>query len=287
MKILVTGATGFIGRYVVNELLQNTSCNIVIATRSQNPELAWMATGRLVCLQFDFENLADSVDYFDYFQRPEICIHLAWPGLPNYKAPFHLVENLPQQYHFLKNLVVNGLKRLTVTGTCFEYGMQEGCLSENLPAHPDNAYAQAKYQLYLLLTALQQEYPFQLNWLRLFYMYGRGQNAKSLFSQLEAALERGDADFNMSGGEQERDFLPVETVAKNIVQTALADREAGLVNCCSGQPVKVKDWVAAYLEQHNAFIKLNLGFYPYADYEPMSFWGDKKKLDTILNKRNI
>ena len=181
-------------------------------------------------------------------------------------------------------MIGNGLQRLNVTGTCFEYGMQEGCLSENMPAKPDNAYALAKYKLYQLLEELKLEIPFQLNWLRLFYMYGKGQNPKALFSQLVAAIKRGDETFNMSGGEQERDFLPIEKVAENIALIALLENESGLVNCCSGKPVKVKDWVTNYLHQQGANIILNLGFYPYADYEPMAFWGDSKKLETILNQ---
>ncbi|MES2777468.1 MAG: NAD(P)-dependent oxidoreductase [Bacteroidota bacterium] len=284
MTILVTGATGFIGKHVVDELLQLQDCEIIIPSRITNLPVHWFLDARVHRKPFDFENMDAQINYFEYFERPDICIHLAWPGLPNYKDAFHLEKNLPQQYNFLKNLVSNGLKRLTITGTCFEYGMQQGCLSENLDAKPDNAYAKAKYQLYEALVDLQQQIPFQLNWLRLFYMYGKGQNPKALFSQLEAALERGDETFNMSGGEQERDFLPVETVAKNIVEIAFGDEEAGLVNCCSGRPVKVKDWVLDYLEQHQASIILNLGYYPYADYEPMSFWGDTKKLDRILNR---
>ena len=182
-------------------------------------------------------------------------------------------------------MIGNGLQRLNVTGTCFEYGMQEGCLSENMPAKPDNAYALAKYKLYQLLEELKLEIPFQLNWLRLFYMYGKGQSHKALFSQLMAAIECSDETFNMSGGEQERDFLPVETVAKYIVKIAIQQSEVGLINCCSGQPVKVKNWVIEYLEQHNKHIKLNLGFYPYTDYEPMSFWGDNEKLGNVLSNK--
>ena len=271
---------------MVNELLNQTDCQIIIASRSGNLPTAWNGNDRIIYHPFDFETIDEETNYFQYFNRPDICIHLAWQGLPNYKEPFHLEKNLPSQYSFLKNLVSNGLKKLTITGTCFEYGMQQGCLSETMPAKPDNAYAIAKHQLYLSLLELQKQIPYQFNWVRLFYMYGKGQNPKALFSQLDVALERGDEIFNMSGGEQERDFLPVETVAKNIVDIALMDKEAGLINCCSGKPVKVKDLVTHYLQRHNATLKLNLGFYPYADYEPMSFWGDKEKLDRVMDVGN-
>jgi dTDP-6-deoxy-L-talose 4-dehydrogenase (NAD+) len=114
-------------------------------------------------------------------------------------------------------------------------------------------------------------------------MYGKGQNPNSLLSQLETALERGDATFNMSGGEQLRDYLPIEKVTENIVKIALQNKSTGIINCCSGIPVKVKTLVENYLQKNTKEIKLNLGYYPYPDYEAMNFWGDNKKLKSILN----
>ena len=86
----------------------------------------------------------------------------------------------------------------------------------------------------------------------------------------------------MSGGEQVRDFLPVEAVAQIIVAFALQAQDAGIVNCCSGQPVKVKDWVNQFLQANNKQIELNLGYYPYAAYEPMEFWGSTDKLNRLI-----
>ena len=275
MRILVTGGTGFIGKYVVNELLEKSDCTIVLAVRSQNLPAEWKSNKRISHVLFNFDTFEIGTNYYQYFGRPDICIHLAWQGLPNYKDLFHFETNLPLHYALLKNLIANGLPSLTVTGTCFEYGMQEGCLSVDMPCKPDNPYALAKYTLYQFLMQLKKQFLFTLNWPRLFYMYGKGQNAKSLYSQLEAAIERRDEVFNMSGGEQERDFLPVEKVAENIVNIATKTGETGLINCCSGIPIKVKDWVNNYLSSKKATIKLNLGYYPYADYEPMRFWGLK------------
>ena len=85
----------------------------------------------------------------------------------------------------------------------------------------------------------------------------------------------------MSGGEQIRDFLPVDEIADNIVTIALQKQTEGIINCGSAIPKKVKDLVEEYLAQHNASIQLNLGFYPYPDYEPMRFWGNIEKLNKI------
>ena len=127
MKILVTGATGFVGRHVVNELLKY-DYEIIIAGRNKN-----LSTNEKInFIFFDLEKLDLSKNYFEYFNTPDLLIHLAWQGLPNYKSLFHFENNLPAHYSFLKNMVVNGLKNLVVTGTCFEYGMKEGCLSEDI-----------------------------------------------------------------------------------------------------------------------------------------------------------
>jgi len=115
-------------------------------------------------------------------------------------------------------------------------------------------------------------------------MYGEGQSEKSLLSQLETAIKKGEKRFNMSGGEQLRDYLPVEKVAEYIVAIALQDKVKGIINCCSGKPLSVRKLVEKYLEEKGYCIELNLGYYPYPDYEPMEFWGNNTKLQSVLHQ---
>jgi len=278
-KVLVTGATGFIGNYVVRRLLREGHRVIATSANEQHArEQSWF--GDVTYIPFDLAHLRPEADYFDEMGRPELLIHLAWEGLPNYKSAFHLEENLPRHCAFLDNLVRHGLENLTVAGTCLEYGMQEGCLSETMPSMPANPYAKAKDELRSFLEKLP--YRFAFKWVRLFYMYGKGQNPKSLFSQLEKALADHEQQFNMSGGEQVRDYLHIETVAAYLTRIALLPQTTGIVNCCSGQPVTVRKMVEDYLAVNHQHISLNLGYYPYPDYEPFRFWGDVSKLKTIL-----
>ncbi len=280
-KVLVTGATGFIGNYVVNELLKN---NCVVIASSSNVEKAKMADwfSMVVYQEFDFATFDSSINYFDFFGRPDFVIHLAWEGLPFYKEAYHYEVNLPRHFKFIENLVENGASDISVTGTCFEYGTQEGKLSEDMPTQPGNYYAKAKDDLRRQVEVLQYRFSFSFKWVRLFYMYGKGQNPKSLLSQLDRALENDEQVFNMSGGEQVRDYLPVSKVAEYIVKIALQKEVTGIINCCSGVPITVKELVRNYLKEKNKNIQLNLGFYPYPDYEPMIFWGDNKKLKLII-----
>jgi dTDP-6-deoxy-L-talose 4-dehydrogenase (NAD+) len=280
MKILVTGATGFVGSHVINELLKYDH-QIIIAVRNKNS--VKHLQDKIKVIEFDLDNLQSNKNYFSESGKPDLLIHLAWQGLPNYKEKFHLEKNLPSHSAFLKNIVSNGLQNLVVTGTCFEYGMKEDCLSEEMESDPQNPYALAKDKLRKFLEELQKQNSFTLKWIRLFYMYGKGQNPNSLLSQLETALQKGDKVFNMSGGEQLRDYLPIETVAEYIVRIALQNKITGIINCCSGVPIKVKTFVEKYLEKNKKKINLNLGYYPYPDYEAMAFWGDAKKLKSVFS----
>ncbi len=283
-KVLVTGATGFIGNYVIDELLKK---NYEVVATSLSPEKARSAKwyDKVKYISFDLQTVTEQENYYTLFDKPDILIHLAWEGLPNYKSDFHLVKNLPRHYTFIMNLVQHGLKDINVTGTCFEYGMKEGCLSEDMPSLPANSYALAKNNLRLLLNELAKTHPFELKWIRLFYLYGKGQGPNSLLSQLQSALDRGDKVFNMSPGDQLRDYLAVEKAAEYIVKIALQSQKAGIINCCSGAPVSVKDIVLNYLKQKNTSIVLNTGYYPYLDTEPRNFWGDATLLKTIFTDK--
>ena len=178
-------------------------------------------------------------------------------------------------------MIEGGCKNIVVIGTSLEYGMQSGPLKEDLETKPNNPYALAKDNLRKYLTYLQTCYDFDLKWIRPFYMFGEGQSSNSILSQLKTAIENSEKAFDMSGGEQLRDYLPVEKVAKYIVKISLQNKISGIINCCSGQPISIKELVQNYLKENNKTIKLNLGHYPYPDYEPMAFWGDNKKLNKI------
>jgi nucleoside-diphosphate-sugar epimerase len=214
-------------------------------------------------------------------------IHLAWEGLPNYKSLVHFEEELPAQYRFLKGLIESGLKNLLVTGTCFEYGMFSGPLNEDMETRPNNPYGFAKDTLRRQLEYLQQIKLVNLTWARLFYVYGDGQSQNSLLSQLRNTVERGETVFNMSGGAQLRDYLHVSVVARYLVALLMTGLNNGIINVCSGTPISVRKLVEDWIEQNDWSINLNLGYYPYPDYEPMDFWGNDKKLKSIIEDNEL
>ena len=280
MKVIVTGAAGFVGRHVISELLKRRHEIIAVdCDLEKAKEMPWFKK-----VTFHSNDIFDpKLDHIKEFGTPDVIIHLAWSGLPNYKELFHFEKNLPNDYNFIKKIVTAGVKHILITGTCFEYGMQSGQLSEETITMPSNPYALAKDTLRKFLQQLQVKNSFILQWVRLFYMYGPGQNPNSLLAKLDKAIDDGEKIFNMSGGEQLRDYMPIEEVAYNLVSLIEHSECSGIINCCSGKPISVRSLVEKRIVERGAKIKLNLGFYPYLDYEPMAFWGSCDKLNSIKN----
>lgn len=280
IKVLVTGATGFIGQHVIPLLIEKRY-NVVAVSRDERKagRMPWRELVEYISCDiknpgFIYENAG----------CPDILIHLAWSGLPHYQDLFHYEENLPVSFHFIRYMIGCGVKHILVAGTCLEYGMQSGMLSENTRTDPVTAYGIAKDTLRKLLQLYQKEHPFNLQWVRLFYTYGPGQSKNSLIAQLDIAVKKGETVFNMSGGEQLRDYLPIEEVARRIVLIAGNPGFSGIINCCSGYPISIRRLVEEYVDQCKYDVQLNLNYYSYPTYEPMAFWGDAEKINSLLKE---
>lgn len=275
-QVIVSGATGFVGQHLVPLLLKNQFQVIATARDIQKAAtFEWFKEVQFVATDFH-----KGLEQIQVGQDAGL-IHLAWQGLPNYNSLFHFEENLPFNYGFVKELVLAGVSQVLITGTCLEYGFQSGPIASITKPLPNNPYALAKDTLRQQLEFLSKEHPFRLQWARLFYTYGKGQNPNSVLSQLETAIDNGDSTFNMSGGEQLRDYLPIEAVAQQLIDLYMSSR-TGTYNICSGNPVSVRRLVEERIRDRCASIQPNFGYYPYPDYEPMAFWGVRDIGETVF-----
>jgi nucleoside-diphosphate-sugar epimerase len=278
MKVVVTGATGFVGRHLVSQLVaRGHHVTVLVRDEVRARQFSWAPDVRLAGFTLDDPEAVSPATLEDQ----DAVVHLAWPGLPNYGAPFHYEDNLPAAYRFLKQCIAANISQVLVTGTCFEYGLREGKLIESMYPNPANAYSLAKDTLRKFLECWREEHPFTLQWARLFYMFGEGQNPKSLLAQLDQAIDGADSGFNMSAGEQLRDYLSISEVARRLTLLIEHPEVEGVTNICSGQPVSVRSLVEKHIADRGATIKLNLGYYPYSKFEPLAFWGDASRIESI------
>jgi len=279
MLVGLSGATGFLGRHVRQDLASREIETVLLSRCQIGPqELSNNETVK-VC------DMADvNAEIYQDIGEPIVFIHLAWGGLPNYESLHHTERELPSQVNFIERLLDGGLKSLVVTGTCLEYGMQEGRLIESATNSPTTAYGKAKDDLHKYIENRIDRARFNLTWTRFFYLFGEGQSSNSLYSSLCSALDSGEQDFMMSEGGQVRDFLDVKIAAKMLVDLALLNKDIGVVNVCSGKPVSVNAFVESIILTKNTSINLVRGIVPYPEYEPKSFWGSNEKLMNLLGR---
>ena len=266
-KVIVSGATGFIGQHLIPILLKDGYEVLAISRNRKRAEfLPWFKDVKFISYDFHSDQQITKVDGF------RGLIHLAWQDLPNYDSSIHVKKNLPCSYRFIDSLLNKGVNQVLIAGTCSEYGLKSGAISSSSTTEPTTQYAIAKDTLRKKLTLLSFKKDFNLQWARIFYMFGKGQNSNSIISQLDFAIKNNQKVFHMSGGEQLRDYLPVEKAAEKLSNLYKSGNK-GIFNICSGKPISIRNLVESYIEKKNSNIIPKYGYYPYSVYEPMQFWG--------------
>ncbi len=150
-----------------------------------------------------------------------------------------------------------------------------------MPCIPTTEYGKGKLLLYEKFSELSNTSFINLKWLRLFYMYADDQPERTLWGQLLKAYLAGQKEFNMSQGNQVRDYLHADTVADMIIRCCLQNQVYGIINVGSGRQTKVIELVQKFIDERHITIKLNKGFYPYPTYEPFAFWANIEKIGSF------
>ena len=279
MRIFVTGATGFIGYNLVKELERKKIKTLAFARRIENVNQKKFKYVKFISL-----DIYKQKKIFKIFGTPKILIHLAWEGLPNYQKNFHIKKNLPNDLAFLKRAINNNVKQLIISGTCYEYGKQEGCLNENLKTIPYTKYGKAKDILRLKLEKIRINKPFILQWVRIFYLFGNHQNSKSLLPCLKKAIKENKKSFGITSKSIVRDFISINIVIKFIIYLTYNKKLNGIINCCSGKPQSIFKFVNSYCKKKDSKIKIIPNKYPVPDHEPLKFWGSTNKMRSLSFK---
>ena len=276
MKIAITGATGFIGRHV-RSVLVKTDHVVVLVVRNVKKVGDRAANEEIVVADLSQAR----TDWFELFGKPDAVLHLAWGGLSNYMDSYHVDVELPMQLKFLQSLIDSGLKKLVVAGTCYEYGLSSGAISESQMTNPNTPYGIAKDSLRKALFEIRSKKDFELTWARVFYPYGEGQSENSIYSQLTKAISSDEKEFAMGSGVQMLDFIQVTRVAKALRTFVTEKKGVGLINVGSGEPQSVIEFVKKLIYHFESNIVPRVGAVADRDYESLSFWSDNDLLDSL------
>ena len=149
MKVLVTGAGGYIGKHVVRKLLECEGVKVIAVDLNINN-----IDERASIKQIDIFNGDEKMYY--YLNEPDICLHLAWKDGFVHNSDSH-IKMLFKHYEFLRNLINCGLKKVCVMGTVHEIGYYEGEVDEDTPCNPTTLYGIAKNSLRQMLFSLKNE----------------------------------------------------------------------------------------------------------------------------------
>jgi dTDP-6-deoxy-L-talose 4-dehydrogenase (NAD+) len=262
--IHLIGGGGFIGRHI-----QKLSANLPISVWSHNS-----------IYDHKLFNLSNPNTWNQLInEMPQRAVLLSWPGLPNYDHSHHLTTNLPNSFTLVKRLAESGLKELVVAGTCYEYGIQNGCLYPDILTSPCTLYGIAKDALCKSLQLLCKSYDMRLCWARIFYPYGEDQSSQSLMPSLINAARRNETTFQLSSPGLIRDFVSVEDVAYQLIQLLQSKSAYGIFNCASGKPTSIKTFAEEIIKKFNLDITLIYSHLQKRHTEPVEFWANMDKWD--------
>lgn len=275
LKILVTGANGYLGQGIVRSILNNGHC--VVAT-DFNTQFVDERAERIACNLFEVDNP------YSFFGEPDVLLHLAWrDGFVHYSSAH--IEDLPKHYAFIKKMVDGGIQQVAVMGSMHEIGFFEGSINESTPCHPTTPYGIAKNALRDLTQMICKQKNIVFQWLRGYYIVGNSKFGSSIFSKITAAVDEGKTEFPFTLGQNQYDFIDYSDFCAQVAAVVGQKNEQGIINICSGKPEKLADRVERFIKENGYRIKLQYGAFPDRPYDSKAIWGNDTKIRKIMENQ--
>jgi nucleoside-diphosphate-sugar epimerase len=259
-RILITGASGFVGRQVLGYLATQDVYLTVIARDGKQSLFTNNPAVQNIITTVDL--FAETADWWANILRGiDIVIHVAWyaePGL--YLQSAKNLDCLQGTLSMMKGAAEAGVSRFVGVGTCFEYDLSYGMLSIETPLKPLTPYASAKAATYMALSKWLPSHGIDFAWCRLFYLYGEGEDVRRLVPYLRQKLAAGEFS-ELTSGNQIRDFIDVSEAGRLIAKVTLGSVQ-GPINICSGIPITVKQLAENIADEYGRRDLLKFGARP-------------------------
>lgn len=276
MRVFLTGGTGFIGRYVVKHL-EKEGCNILLLTCASKENIPPIMKSKKIKIVLG--NLSDINKWKNKLTqfKPDTTIHMAWEDIPDYGVK-KSIKNLKYGLNLFEELAEIGCKKIICTGSCWEYGQNQGKLSEDFPTRPSNAFTTAKNALHYLGREIAKENNMQFIWTRLFYVYGPGQRGNSLIPYIINCVKEGK-ELRIKTPSARNDFIYVEDVAKAIVAILEKSNQNTVYNIGSGYSTSIQDIIKIIYSKLHLHCKPKDNIFNIKNVYSDNFWADISKIE--------
>ncbi|MFM8952163.1 MAG: NAD-dependent epimerase/dehydratase family protein [Planctomycetaceae bacterium] len=242
-RVFVTGATGFIGAAVARRLLADGYEVAILARPESSRQRLGRALDRMHVISGSCDSPAAFARPLEDF-RPDTVMHLAWHGVggAHRNAPDQIRKNVCAAIDLLETAAKAGCRTFVGAGSQAEYGPSRDVLHEQSPVRPVTAYGAAKLATSILLAHLAALHDVRFAWLRIFSVFGPGDDAGTLFSYVTTDWRAGRCPA-VSTGEHAWDSLYLDDAAAAFI-TAAESQATGVINVASGHSPPLRDTIS-------------------------------------------
>lgn len=275
MRVLVTGANGYLGKGVVKELL-NDGIEVIACDVRDNfiDKRAEIFCGDMFAIEEPYE----------FFGKPDVLLHMAWRDGFVHNSEKHITD-LSGHMAFIGKMIKGGVRQVTALGTMHEIGFYEGSISENTVCNPQSLYGIGKNALRRIVELECEKNKVIFQWLRGYYIVGNTEDGNSIFSKIVQAAKKGQTEFPFTMGQNQYDFLDYDEFCRQVAHCTEQSEVNGIINICSGKPEKLADRVERFIKENEFGIRLVYGAYPDRPYDSKAVWGNSEKIDSIEKGR--
>ncbi|MDY3740239.1 MAG: NAD(P)-dependent oxidoreductase [Selenomonadaceae bacterium] len=286
-KIIINGATSFVGVHLIEEWLKEKDVEIFAVVRPNSSNITRLPCGDKVHIiereMEEYDKLSNDIKKADYFY------HLSWEGA---RSP-HRDDKAIQSKNYIcaikafDSAVKMGCSFFLGSGSQAEYGLTNGVVDEQYPCNPNTEYGKEKLHTYYELKRKAKEHNMHFIWTRIFSIYGKYDYAGTLVMSCISKMKNNEP-IDMTPGTQMWDYLNVKDAARAMKMFPLTECENGVYNVASGEYKQLRWFVEAIKDVMKSSSELNFGIIPFGINGPVNLMPDVDKIMKTLNwKPNV